>query len=227
LSGAAPPSQGLTDNSPCGGCETSSDGIRPHCTKFLGEERQIRLYGLVLAAAALAPISALCAADNPPPEDQCTKGPVSDIPETVRKNVDEHSGITWYIDKSTTERLNEDAFYLYAGRKGCDVWLRLRVQYVTDKPLNISRLQINADGKILELAESHFKRDTDGKLTWQWFDERVTVDHLIMLFSVAASKSAILRLIAASRVDERTISEEEKAALKAVLSAYRALGGQL
>ncbi len=189
-------------------------------------EGQIKLYGF-LFVATLASSAALSAADTPPPEDQCAKGPVSDIPETVRKTIDEQSGITWYTDKSTTERLNEDAFYLYAGKKGCDVWLRLRVQYVSDKPMSITRLQLKTDSKTFDLGEARFKRDSDGKLTWQWFDERVTADHLLMLFTVTASKSAVVRLVGGNRIEERAIGEDEKEALKAVLSTYRALGGQI
>ena len=158
---------------------------------------------------------------------ECAKGPVSEIPESMRQTVDEENGITWYTDKSTTERLDEDAFYLYAGKKGCEIWLRLRVQYVSDKPMNVTRLQIKADDKTFELSEPRFRRDSDGKLTWQWVDERVSADHLLMLFTITASKNAVLRFVGGNRSDERTIREQEKAALKAALSTYRALGGQL
>jgi hypothetical protein len=190
-------------------------------------EIQIKLYGFLFAVAALAAPVALPAADTAPAEDQCAKGPVSDIPETVRKRVDEQTGIAWYFDRSTTERLNEDAFYLYAGKKGCDVWLRLRVQYLSDKPMNITRLQVKTDNKTFDFSDAHFKRDSDGKVTWQWFDERVTADHLLMLFTVTASKSAVVRVVGANRAEERAIGEDEKGALKAVLSTYRSLGGQI
>lgn len=171
-----------------------------------------------VAAAAVAPT----------PEEECAKGPVSDIPDTVRKSTDEQSGITWYRDQSTPEQLNEDAFYLYAGMKGCDVWLRLRIQHVSEKPMNIARVVINADERTFEFTEPHFKRDSDGKLTWQWFDERVTTDHLVLLFTVAGAKSAVVRFIGANRAEERTmILQSEKAALKATLSLYTALGGKL
>lgn len=191
------------------------------------EERQIQLQAFLFAAAALAVTSTLSAADTAPAEEQCAKGPVAEIPETVRKSVDEQTGIAWYIDRSTTDRLNEDAFYLYAGKKGCDVWLRLRVQSVSDKPINITRLQVKTDNKTFDLGEVRFKRDSDGKSTWQWFDERVTADHLLMLFTVTASKSAAVRVGGGNRNEERAIGEDEKGALKAVLSTYRALGGQI
>jgi len=190
-------------------------------------ERQIQLHAFVLAVAAFTVSGLLSAADTAPAEEQCAKGPVSDIPETVRKSVDEQTGIAWYIDRSTTDRLNEDAFYLYAGKKGCDVWLRLRVQSVSDKPMNITRLQVRTDSRTFDLGEVRLKRDSDGKLTWQWFDERVTADHLLMLFTVTASKTAVVRVVGGNRNEERTIGEDEKGALKAVLSTYRALGGQI
>ena len=166
-------------------------------------------------------------ADNPPADESCAKAPVSDIPESIRQTVDEQTGTTWYTDKSTTERPDEDAFYLYAGKKGCDVWLRLRVQHVTDKPTSVTRWQVKADAKTFELGDPHLKRDADGKLIWQWLDERVSADHLLMLFTITASKNAVLRFGSANRSDERAIGEQEKEALKAVLSTYRALGGHL
>ena len=175
-------------------------------------------------------VATAAAADNPAPaatQDQCANGPVKDIPDTVRRNVDEESGITWFYAKTTPERPNEDAFYLYAGKKGCDVWLRLRIQYLSDKPLPITQVQIKADDKTFELNEPHFKRDSDGKVTWQWFDEQVTADHLLMLFTVAASKTAVLRFVGAKRTDERAIIQSEKEALKSVLSTDHALGGKL
>jgi hypothetical protein len=191
----------------------------------LGSQK-IKLYGFLLALATLSIFAAPSRADDLP-DEQCAKGPVSDIPESIRQTIDEQTGIVWYTDKSTTKRLDEDAFYLYAGKKGCEVWLRLRAQYVSDKPASVARLQIKADAKTFDLSDPHFKRDSDGKLTWQWLDERVSADHLLMLFTITASKNAVLRFGSANRTDERTIGEQEKAALKAVLSTYRALGGQL
>ena len=164
-----------------------------------------------------------------PPSRQraCAKGPVSDIPESIRQFVDEPDGVTRYIDKSTSDRLNEDAFYLYVVRKGCDVWLRVRAQYLSEKPLNVVRLLIKADGKTFELNEPRFQRDSDGKFTWQWVDDRVSVDHLVMLFTISASKSAVVHFVGANRTEERVIGDQEKAALKAMLNTYQALGGQL
>ena len=145
----------------------------------------------------------------------------------MRQSSDEKTGITWYYEKTTTTRFNEDAFYLYAGRKGCDVWLRLRIQYVSDKPIGITRIQVRADDRTFDLAEPRVKHDSDGNLLWEWYDEQVAPDHLLMLFKVMASKSAAVRFAGASRSAERPISDAEKEALKTVLGAYHTLGGKL
>jgi hypothetical protein len=99
--------------------------------------------------------------------------------------------------------------------------------YQSEKPITITRVQVKADDKASDLAEPRFKRDSNGKLTWQWYDEPVSPDHLLMLFTVTASKNATLRFIGPNRAEERTLSDTEKAALKTVLGAYHTLGGKL
>jgi hypothetical protein len=190
-------------------------------------ERRINLHSFACALSTALVVGVAVAAETPPSEDQCAKGPVSDLPETIRKKPDEQTGITWYSAPATSERVNEDAFYLYVGKKGCDVWLRLRIQYVSDKPLNVVRIVVKGDDKTFDLAEPHFKRDSDGKLVWQWLDEKVTTDHLVMLFTLTAAKNAVVQFVGASRSEERTIPQPEKDALKSMLSVYTALGGKL
>jgi hypothetical protein len=182
---------------------------------------------VLFAAVTAFVLAAPSGADQTPAEEPCAKGQASDIPESIHQETDEQTAITWYTDKSSSKRIDRDAFYLYAGKKRCEVWLRLRIQFVTDKPTGIRRLQVNADGKTFELNPPQLKRESNGKLTWYWWDERVGADHLLMLFTVSAAKNATVRFVAPNRTDERTIEEQEKLALQAVLSTYRALGGQL
>jgi hypothetical protein len=171
--------------------------------------------------------AAAFAADDLPSADRCPPSGVFETPDSIRQSTDEQTGITWYMDKATTGHLSGDAFYLYAGRKGCEVWLRLRIQYMSEKTVTVTRVQIKADDKTFDVAEPRFKRDSNGKLTWQWYDEPVSPDHLLMLFTVTASKTATVRFIGSNRVEERTLSAAEKAALKTVLGAYHTLGGKL
>lgn len=190
-------------------------------------ETKIRVLRFVwLAVIALCAGAAFAAHDLPSP-DQCSPSGAFETPDSIRQSTDEQTGITWYMDRATTGHLSEDAFYLYAGKKGCDVWLRLRIQYVSEKPLTITRAQIKADDKTFDIGEPHFKHDSNGKLIWQWYDEPVSPDHLLMLFTVTASKNATVRFIGSNRVEERTLSDAEKAALKTVLGAHHTLGGKL
>jgi hypothetical protein len=188
---------------------------------------EIKPYWRLVALAMASLPAAAWSAGGDPEDARCARGPVSEITESIRQRFDEQTGITWYTDRSTIEQVDHDAFYLYAGRKDCDVWLRLRVQYVSEKPVAMTRFEIKADGKTFELAEAGFKRDSDGALVRHWWDQHVTADHLLMLFSIAAANSAVLRFVGANRTEERALGEQEKGALKAVLSTYRALGGQL
>jgi len=220
----------MRQSSACPARPCSTSTRRPNLDLgFLFEYREIHIPFLRFAWLALTALGAVIgfAADELPSAGQCPPSGAFETPESIRQSTDEQTGITWHMDKSTTERLNEDAFYLYAGKKGCEVWLRLRIQYLSEKPFTVTRIQIRADDKTFDLAEPRFKRDSNGKLTWQWYDEPVSPDHLLMLFTVTASKIATLRFIGSNRVEERTLSDTEKAALKTVLGAYHTLGGKL
>ncbi len=190
-------------------------------------ETNIRFLRCVCLAVTAVGAAAAFAADDPPSADQCSPSGAFETPDSIRQSTDSETGIRWYMDNATTGRLTDDAFYLYAGKRGCDVWLRLRMQYVSEKPLVITRVQVKADDKTFDLIEPRFKRDSNGKLTWQWYDEPVSPDHLLMLFTVTASKSATVRFIGSNRVEERILSDAERTALKTVLGAYHTLGGKL
>ena len=199
-----------------------------HSLTFRDLEIEIRFVRFVcLAVTALAAGCALAAEEPLPAAEPCRSSQAIETPASIRPSTDEKTGITWYYEKTTTTRLNEDAFYLYAGRKGCDVWLRLRIQYVSDKPIGITHIQVRADDRTFDLPEAHVKHDSDGKLLWEWYDEQVGPDHLLMLFKVMASKSAAVRFTGTSRSAERPISDAEKEAVKTVLGAYHTLGGKL
>ena len=58
-------------------------------------------------------------------------------------------------------------------------------------------------------------------------DELVEPDHLLMLFKVAASTHAAVRIESATGAEEHVVSEREKQALTIVLGAYHSLGGKL
>ena len=189
-------------------------------------ETEIRFIRFVCLTVAVLCAGCAFAADEPSPTEPCSSSQ-GEMPPSMRQSSDDKTGITWYYERTTTTRFNEDAFYLYAGRRACEVWLRLRIQYVTDKPIGITHIQVRADDRTFDLAEAHVKHDSDGKLLWEWYDEQVGPDHFLMLFKVVASKSAAVRFTGTSRSAERLISDAEKEAIQTVLGAYHTLGGKL
>jgi hypothetical protein len=187
---------------------------------------------LYLTVVAILSVNSF-AATEPAGEDECPKGAVSELSDSIRVRVDDQTGITWYTDQTTPEDLSSDAFYLYVGKKGCDVWLRLRMQHASEKPLSVLRVQIKADEKTFEVSDPHFTHNSKGKVAWEWYDEPVTTDHLLMLFKITASIEAVVRFIGQYRPDEKTvtathtITTAQKEALKNMLGAYHSLGGKL
>jgi hypothetical protein len=135
-------------------------------------EIEIRFVRFACLTVAVLCAGCAFAADEPLPAEPCSSSQ-GEMPTSMRPSSDDKTGITWYYERTTTTRFNEDAFYLYAGRKACEVWLRLRIQYVTDKPLGITHIQVRADDRTFDLPEPHVKHDSDGKLLWEWYDEQV------------------------------------------------------
>ena len=153
---------------------------------------------------------------------------MSDIPDSLRAIQDEVAGATFYRHQSSPAGIGQGAFFfLYIGRKACEVWLRIRVQFPGTKPSGSVRIKIKADDKAYEFDARRLAQTEEGGATGYWYDELVEADHLLMLFKVAASTRATVRLEGAGRADEHLVSDGEKQALTVVLGAYHSLGGKL
>ena len=161
------------------------------------------------------------------PADNCPRGAVANIPDSLRAVQDETDGTTFYRHQSSPAGPGEEAFFLYIGKKACDVWLRLRVQFPGPRPTGNLRLRIRADDKAYEFPVRHLSQSEDPTTRGYWYDELVDPDHLLMLFKVAASARATVRLESAAGADEHAVSDREKQALTVVLGAYHSLGGKL
>ena len=166
------------------------------------------------------------APDTKPPEN-CPRGAVANLPESLRAVQDDNDGTTFYRHQSSPPGPGEEAFFLYIGRKACEVWLRIRVQFPGTRPTGNLRLRIKADDKSYEFPVRHLSQSEDPNKRGYWYDELVDPDHLLMLFKVAASSRATVRLESAAGADEHVVSDREKQALTVVLGAYHSLGGKL
>ncbi len=183
------------------------------------------LFVLCAGIATLVP-APVWAQDTKTPEN-CPRGAVGDIPDSLRIVQDETDGTTFYRHQSSPPGPGEEAFFLYIGKRACDVWLRIRIQFPGNKPAGNLRIRIKADDKSYDFPARHLTQSEDPNTRGYWYDELVDADHLLMLFKVAASAHATVRLENASGADEHVVSDREKQALTIVLGAYHSLGGKL
>jgi hypothetical protein len=159
--------------------------------------------------------------------EKCPRGAVGDIPDSLRAVKDEADGTTFYRHLSSPPGPGEEAFFLSIGKEACEVWLRIRIQFPGTKPSGNLRIRVRADDKSYEFPARRLTQSEDPNARGYWYDELVEPDHLLMLFKVAASARAAVRLESASGAEEHVVSDREKQALTIVLGAYHSLGGKL
>jgi hypothetical protein len=181
----------------------------------------------VLCAGIAALVPAPLWAQTPKPPEECPRGAVGDIPDSLRVVQDEAEGTTFYHHQSSPPGPGEEAFFLYIGKKACEVWLRIRIQFPGNRPSGNPRIRIKADDKSYEFTARRLTQSEDPNARGYWYDELVEPDHLLMLFKVAASSHAAVRLESAGGAEEHVVSDREKQALTIVLGAYHSLGGKL
>ncbi len=144
----------------------------------------------------------------------------------LKKTTDKVDGVDWYRDKSSPTYNNQNGFFLYIGKRGGDLpWLRLCIQYMASDWLFIESFVVVADDQRFEYDRVKFERDHDSRI-WEWYDGVVTAADMAMLRAVALSKDAVIRFHGRVYRADRPITVQQKAALRNVLEAYWALGGQ-
>lgn len=144
----------------------------------------------------------------------------------MKKNADKIEGVDWFRDKSSPAYNNRNAFYIYFGkRSGASTpWLRLRIQYYGDDWLFINSYIVVADGKRFEKNNAEFERDNDSEI-WEWYDESLSDSDIEMIRAVIASKEATIRFIGRQYRKDKPITAAQKTAMRNVLDAYKASGG--
>ncbi|AIQ34409.1 MULTISPECIES: hypothetical protein [Paenibacillus] len=151
------------------------------------------------------------------------------------KTVDEVEGITWYQDKEAPKYINENGIYAYFGIKDGQITsgLRLKIQYTGDSWIFIKNYIFNIDGQKFEInpgfmgAERDMSTDINSPGVWEYHDETLNKSQIKMLTQLIESEKTIMRLEGDQRKEDRTISASQKAALKRVLDAYIAAGGEV
>lgn len=162
-------------------------------------------------------------------KEEANKKRLARATSKMRKNTDEMKEITWYRDRNTTRYNNVNSFHLYMGKKeNGSPWLRLRIQYKGDDWLFIDNYNIKTDNDTYDVRPTErIERDNGVGGIWEWYDESLNSRTYSMIQDIITSKSVKIRHNGKQYYRDRRISSREKSALKNVLDAYEALGGNL
>ncbi|MCX5846658.1 MAG: zinc ribbon domain-containing protein [Deltaproteobacteria bacterium] len=143
----------------------------------------------------------------------------------MRIKHDEIEKVTWYTDKSTPSSNNTNNMHLYIGKSiSGHTYLRLKMQYASSNWLFIEKYIIKADNQIFEIMPLKVERDHYTTI-WEWSDEPVGDNIYKIVQAVINSKKTVIRNEGTTYHKDRVISKAEKIAMKNVLDAYEALGG--
>jgi hypothetical protein len=147
----------------------------------------------------------------------------------MRVKVDDINDITWYYDKTSPQYTNYNGFYAYIGTsKKSKPWLRLAIQYAAEDWLFIQKYIIKVDGQTYNIVEESYgeiKTDNGSGGIWEWLDRKVGYSEYLIINAVADGKDVKIRFNGKDYYKDKTITVQQKAALRNVLDAYEALGG--
>lgn len=150
--------------------------------------------------------------------------------KNIRKTYDAANQVIWYVPQSAPEVVRTSAFYIYFGRgdHGKLTPLRLKAIYYGDQALQVRRYWANADGKqLISLPPGAWHID-DVMHVWEWLDEPIdTALQIHDLLILAEAKSAVVYIKGKRTIRKFTLSKEQKRALRDMISAYQASGGNL
>ena len=149
----------------------------------------------------------------------------------MRKSYDDMKGITWYYDKTSPKYVNSRTnIYSYIGKKeNSKPFLRFVIQYVADDWLFIEKYIIKVDGKTYTITEDKYGEiETDnGGGIWEWLDRSADSDEFEIMKAIANGKQVKIRFSGKKYHKDRTVTSKEKIAMKNIIDAYEALGGEM
>lgn len=164
-------------------------------------------------------------------KEKLEKERLSTATKKMNKKYDEINEVTWYRDKTSPSYVNYNGFYAYIGQSnGGSPWLRLAIQYAADDWLFIENYIIKVDGMTYNIVEQEYgeiKADNGSGGIWEWLDRQVGPSEFEIIKAVANGKDVKIRFSGKDYHKDKTITSQQKLALKNVLNAYEALGGSM
>ena len=148
----------------------------------------------------------------------------------LRKKTDDLEGTSWYQDKTSPTYINRNGFYLYIASSSFNYpSLRLKIQFTDDNWLFIKKYQIFIDGTkySIEPEYDEIKRDNGNGNIWEWLDISVGKDEFEILTAISYGKDVKIRYVSDKYHKDKTLSIEEKKAIKNILDIYSKIGGEI
>ena len=83
------------------------------------------------------------------------------------------------------------------------------------------------DGNAYELIPDNVETDHSGGKIWEWCDQSIRGDDMLIIKALAVAKSAKIKFVGRQYSEVRTITAKELESIKNVLDLYSAMGGSL
>lgn len=147
----------------------------------------------------------------------------------LTKSTDEMREIDWFYDKSTPRTNNTRNVHAYIGKKGSNVWLRFKMSYNANDWLFVESVAFKVDGEDFSLNYGLFDdwdRDNSGGGIWEWKDVSMNRRTWDLIRKIADSEKTMMRYNGRQYYADREVSSQEKQALKNIILAYEAMGGE-
>lgn len=142
-----------------------------------------------------------------------------------RVKYDQVEQITWYHPSSAPQYINNNSCYIYMGKSGNDYpyyWLRWVMSYAGNDWIFFDNVTISVDGTNYYKSFDYFDvtRDNNYGGVWEYVDIPVEEDDLEILNAIADSDQTIIRFQGDTYRYDKTVTQAEKAGIRAVLDAY-------
>lgn len=143
----------------------------------------------------------------------------------LKKEYDDVSNITWFYNPYFNHGNGSNRMSLYIGKKGSNVWLRLKMSFGGSSWIFFDNAYLSYDGNTREIYFNEYRdkeSDNYGGYVWEWIDVPVNGELLLFLKKFANGKSLKMRL-SGKYTTTRELSEDEIMGIKDVLLAYDVL----
>lgn len=151
---------------------------------------------------------------------------LQDALSRMRKERDDRQGITWYFNKNVSHYVYKNSFEAYIGQSDAgEVWLRLRIYFTGENPLNINSYQVYADDREYSISTlyGNMEQGSGPRGYWEWYDMQVSPKEMKVINEVMIANRNAVRYIGSKGIWERAMTEGEKLRLSHVMEAYNAL----